>query len=197
MVSPDRVTWRSLELLHNKKEDKTVTSEPVSSSTLSIEQLLVSSPGFGVLDSGCGRSIIGASTLRDFEALWNGRGWKIPSPVSEVNHFKFGNGQKETTSQSISAPVLLGGRSGTIKAAIVQGSAPLLISRNALKTLKAVVDFAASELTLFDERITVPLRTNQAGQFTVDLLGEPDVNLKPFAEVMHLEPSCGKPCVHT
>ena len=189
MVSPHCETCRSLEFLRNRKEGKTVTSEPVSSSTLSIEQLLVSSPGFGVLDSGRGRSIIGASTLREFEALWSDRGWTIPSPVPEVNHFKFGNGQKESTSQSISVPVLLGGRSGTIKAAIVQGNAPLLISRNALKTLRAVIDFAASELTLFDERITVPLCTNQAGQFTVDLMGQPDVSLKPFAEAMHLEPT--------
>lgn len=88
----------------------------------------------------------------------------------------------------------LGGRSGTIKAAIVQGTAPLLISRNALKTLQAATDFAANELTLFQERITVPLVTNEAGQYTVDLLGEQDVSLKPFAEVMNLEAVPGVDC---
>ena len=41
---------------------------PLRSSTTS-ETLLVSSPGFGVLDSGCGRTIVGAETLEQFKAL--------------------------------------------------------------------------------------------------------------------------------
>ena len=49
-----------------------------------------------------------------------------------------------------------------------------------MKTLKAVIDFAASEITLFESRVTVPLCTNQAGQFT----GEPDVDPQAFSEVM-------------
>lgn len=197
MVAVSDHNWLSLQWLRNQQPKRvTVTSEPVPSPTTlsieqstSIEQLLVSSPGFGVLDSGCGRSIIGASTLQEFEALWRDRGWKIPVPFSEVNHFKFGNGQKETTQLAVQVPVRLGGRAGTIKAAIVQGTAPLLISRNALKTLKAVIDFEASALTVFDDRTTVPLSVNQAGQFTVDLLGEHDVTLEPFSEVMQLEPT--------
>ena len=183
-------SWLSLQLLRERREVlKTVNTAPVTSPTLNIEQLLVSSPGYGVLDSGCGRSIVGALTLKEFEPLWQARGWNVPVPFSETNHFKFGNGQKETTQLSVRVPVHLGGRPGTIKAAIVQGSAPLLISRNALRTLKAVIDFSASELIVFDERIKVPLLTNQAGQFTVDLLGDQDVALEPFAEVMTLQTS--------
>ena len=189
-------SWLSLQLLRERREvHKTVNTAPVSSPTLNIEQLLVSSPGYGVLDSGCGRSIVGALTLKEFEPLWQARGWTIPVPFAQTNHLKFGNGQKETTQLSVRVPVQLGGRPGTIKAAIVQGSAPLLISRNALRTLKAVIDFSASELIIFDERVKVPLLTNQAGQFTVDLLGEQDVALEPFAEVMTLQTSL-KPDEH-
>ncbi|CAK9009348.1 unnamed protein product [Durusdinium trenchii] len=180
-------SWLSLQLLRERREvHKTVNTAPVSSPTWNIEQLLVNSPGYGVLDSGCGRSIVGVLTLKEFEPLWQARGWTIPVPFAETNHFKFGNGQKETTQLSVRVPVQLGGRPGTIKAAIVQGSAPLLISRNALRTLKAVIDFSASELIIFDERVKVPLLTNQAGQFTVDLLGEQDVALEPFAEELSM-----------
>ena len=45
---------------------------------------LVSSPGFGVLDSGCGRTIIGAHTLSEFEKL-------ISSPIersTEMHQFR-------------------------------------------------------------------------------------------------------------
>ena len=34
------------------------------------EQLLVSSPGYGILDSGCGKSIIGRDTLEEFKQIW-------------------------------------------------------------------------------------------------------------------------------
>ena len=42
-------------------------SEPPKTEALPSETLLVSSPGFGVLDSGCGRSIIGIKTFRGLD----------------------------------------------------------------------------------------------------------------------------------
>ena len=61
-----------------------------------VEQCLVSSPGFGVLDSGCGRSIIGEETLGEFEKMWKDRGIPKPSKpdwLPETNHFRYGNGE--------------------------------------------------------------------------------------------------------
>ena len=52
-------------------------------------------------------------------------------------------------------PVFLGGRRGIIKAAIVRGSAPLLISRPALRALQ----------------LKIPLATNAAGQYVLNLMG--------------------------
>ena len=63
------------------------------------EVLLVSSPGFGVLDSGCGRSIIGRDTLTEFHQLWRAAGVPIPTEIHEVNHFRFWNGEKRPPSQ--------------------------------------------------------------------------------------------------
>ncbi|CAK9067550.1 unnamed protein product [Durusdinium trenchii] len=168
-------SWRSLQWLREKQQKCSPTAE---------EQLLVSSPGFGVLDSGCGRSIIGWDTLQEFKDLWKARQMEIPEPFSEVNHFKYGNGHKEMSKQAIRVPVHLGGRVGTIKAAIVQGQAPLLISRSALKTLKATINFETNELTVFDDRVVIPLATNQAGQYTVDLLGNPEGPNSAFEEIM-------------
>ena len=96
------------------------------------EVLLVSSPGFGVIDSGCGRTVIGASTLQSFERLRLQRGWTLPSRVSEIHQFKFGNGDVETSHQSVQMPVVLANRRGTIRAAVIRGDAPLLISRSCL-----------------------------------------------------------------
>eukprot|EP00435_Cladocopium_sp_Y103_P058196 s1061_g20.t1 len=151
------------------------------------EQFLVSSPGFGVLDSGCGKTIVGEDTLQEFIHLWKDHGFDIPQRQEEVNHFRFGNGSRETTSHVISMPVILAGKHGFIKAAIVRGSAPLLISRNALKTLKAQIDFGSSELRVFDEQLVIPLRTNAAGQYVVYLLGQSCQPEAAYAEIMQAE----------
>jgi len=59
--------------------------------------------------------------------------------------------------------VSLAGRRGVIKASVVQGHAPLLISRSALKRLGAALDFGSDLLKIFGTFI--PLQVNQAGQY--------------------------------
>eukprot|EP00435_Cladocopium_sp_Y103_P029768 s480_g7.t1 len=139
-------------------------------SSLVSEVLLVSSPGYGVLDSGCGKTIIGEETLAGFMQLWSHQGAVLPSKDEEENHFRFGNGQSEVSRYSIKLPVHIAGRAGLIKAAIVKGSAPLLISRAALQTLKASINFGDDSLTIFDEQLRVPLQVNAAGQYVLDLM---------------------------
>ena len=63
-----------------------------------------------------------------------------------------------------------------IQAALVEGDAPLLISRPALKTLGAELNFADDSLKLFNDRISVPLSTNTAGQYVVNVVAFNDVN---------------------
>ena len=42
--------------------------------------MLVSSPGFAILDSGCGKTIVGANTLQSFREIWMKAG--VPQPVA-------------------------------------------------------------------------------------------------------------------
>ncbi|CAJ1330071.1 unnamed protein product, partial [Effrenium voratum] len=179
-----------LELVRRRHQVKSAVSPAqVPLSTMppcpSSEVLLVSSPGYGVIDSGCGRTIIGQETLRDFKKLWHDHGIPEPAYVAEVNHFKFGNGQRESTDTSVKLPVIIAGRTGIIKAAIVKGAAPLLISRSALQALQAVVNFGTNEMSLFEDQLVVPMTTNAAGQYVINVLDhqleKPSV---PFAEVM-------------
>ena len=67
-------------------------------------------------------------------------------------------------------PIVLAGRQGKVRAAVIQGSAPFLLSRPALKRLKAQIDFDRDELRLFEDGVRVPLKTNEAGQHIVPLM---------------------------
>ena len=163
-----------IEQLRSHIEQKRVVedfSNRSSQATGPSETLLVSSPGFGVLDSGCGRTIVGAETLEQFKTVWSAQGITIPDLESEINHFKYGNGAEETSGSVVRMPVTIAGRQGIIKAAVVQGKAPLLISRPALKSLKARIDFGTDKLSVFDDQVMVPLQTNEAGQYILELTG--------------------------
>lgn len=89
------------------------------------EVLLVSSPGYAVLDSGCGKTLIGLQTLAAFKKIWERHGVPCPAEYEEQNVFRFGNGQREVSTMSLDLPVMIAGRTGTVKTAIVQGRGPL------------------------------------------------------------------------
>ena len=80
-------------------------------SHLPLEQLaagLVSSPSYGVVDSGCGRTLIGRSTLRHLvdklKPLTTSKVEEYPS----VNTFRFGNGAMEVSERACRIPVAIG-----------------------------------------------------------------------------------------
>ena len=134
---------------------------------------LVSSPGFAVLDSGCGKN--NHYTLQDFFGIWESCGIHIPSERQETNIFKFGNGEREISNRMIDMPVQIAGKRGIVRAAVVKGDAPLLLSRSALKTLKANMDFDKDELQLFGTD-SVPMLVNEAGQYTINVSNFPGVS---------------------
>ena len=154
--------------------------------------LLVSSPGFAILDSGCGKSVIGENTLMSFRELWKKAGVQQPKAVAETNVFRFGNGAQETSQAIIELPVSLAGRRGLVRAAIIRGNAPLLLSRPALKTLNAKMDFQHDEIQLFDDNKVIPMVTNEAGQYTIpvaDFGTSAEAKVHGMAEVQQLSDS--------
>lgn len=191
-VQHDGDTLSILRQMRARRSDSGANDADCDGERKSPEILRVSSPRFGVIDSGCGRMIIGRDTLEDFKPMWNARGIPLPQPIHEINHFKFENGQRETSDAVMKLPVVIAGKSGIIKAALVQGHAPLLISRGALQSLRAVVDFGNNQMQLFDDQPVVPLQTNEAGQYVINVLSEeadlPSSASQAFEEVMMNQP---------
>ena len=133
------------------------------------EVLLVSSPGFGIVDSGCGRTLIGQETLNGFMRLYQEKKMQVPSSRSQQNLFRFGNGHEELSERVVSMPICIQGKSGRIEAAIIKGTAPLLLSRNTMKSLKAVLDFESDKISLLGGEPQA-VQTNSAGQIFLNVL---------------------------
>ena len=66
-------------------------------------------------------------------------------------------------------PVGLFGRRGTIEAAIIEGNAPLLLSRATMKSLQTILDFDNETISLLGAGAQ-PMEYNESGQIIVNML---------------------------
>ncbi|CAE7383642.1 GIP [Symbiodinium microadriaticum] len=111
------------------------------------------------------RSFWGAAQA--FRKLWTQAGIDQPTAVAKINMFRFGNGVQEISREVIEMPVRVAGRRGLVRAAIMGGEAPLLLSRGALKTLGARMDFSNDELQLFEAEKVSKMETNGTGHYII------------------------------
>lgn len=134
------------------------------------EMFLVSSPGYGIIDSGCGKTLVGQQTLNDLFRMYHERALPLPCLRKEQHLFRFGNQQEEMAQFAVKLPIGINGRAGHVDAAVISGTAPLLL--NTMKSLGAVLDFNKETLSLgggFPKKLT----TNSAGQYVVSILDFP------------------------
>ena len=134
---------------------------------------LISSPGFGVVDTGCGKTLIGEQTLEQVEAMLATHRRPPAQRISKANVFRFGNGAVEQSEVTAMIPAGIGGKTGLIEAAIIKGQAPLLLGRPTLQKLGMHLDFKEGLLTVLDGAVQVKMHCNPAGQVLLNILDFP------------------------
>ena len=144
------------------------------------EALLISSPGYGIVDSGCSKTLIGQETLNDFMRLFHKFKIPVPETQEESNLFRFGNGSEEWSERTVRMPVGIFGKRGVVTAAIIKGSAPLLLSRATMAELRTILDFDAGTISILGAP-PQKMKHNEAGQIILDML-EFEVNPVLIAE---------------
>ena len=134
---------------------------------------LVSSPGFGVIDSGCGRTLIGKETLEALPGKLEQTTSRKAEKYEASNSFRFGNGATEVSQMAVRIPAGIGGINGLIDAAIISGRAPLLLGRPTLEKLNVSLDFRNKTMSFLDTNKMVPMKVNEAGQLLIDVMNFP------------------------
>ena len=178
--------WRKPLTMLEKLLQKLTSVAPMTDHSV----MLVSSPGYAVLDSGCGKTIVGANTLQSFREIWTKAGVSQPTAKVEENVFRYGNGACEKSTEVIEMPIRLADKKGIVQAAVIQGDAPLLLSRPAMKKLGAEMNFHTDELKLFQGSTTVPMSLNSAGQYIISVSDfEPKENPVCSSELVHCDPA--------
>ena len=112
-----------------------------SASSTSEHACLAVPPGHAIVDTGCTSTLVGAES----ERLWNeelsrqsGGFLQAERGPSDVK-FEGINGEARATYQ-VKYPVRIGGKDGFVKASVIPGRAPFLLSIQALRQMRAKLD---------------------------------------------------------
>ena len=120
--------------------------------------LLLHEPGKAIIDTGCGRCVIGALTLEAHQSVMGDQAkeivWHYDTP-SVV--FYYGNGTKDRSMGVIDLPCVVGGQDMQIKMHGVPGELPCLLSKSWLKENGAVLNTSSEELLLTKKQITASM----------------------------------------
>ena len=132
--------------------------------------LLLHEPGKAIIDTGCGRCVIGALTLEAHRSVMGDQAkeivWHHDTP--SVGFF-YGNGTKDRSIGVIDLPCVVGGQNMQIKIHVVPGEVPCLLSKGWLKENGAVLNTSSEELLLTKKQITAPMSEVPSGHFELDL----------------------------
>ena len=125
--------------------------------------------GYGLIDSGATRTVIGEETWQAWLKLLGKKGANVEAK-KVFRDFRFGDGATLRSSVDVTFPVKVAGRDVELTASIIPGHTPLLVARPVLERWKMVQDFAAGKIKMMDqEEWTVPLRTAN-GHYLIELL---------------------------
>jgi len=127
---------------------------------------LAVSPGDVVLDIGATATIAGTAWVSAFVA-------RLPSAqrhgiVSEAADavFKYGGGATERARERVTLPLRIGGRATSVRTWVVNGSLPMLLSRQSMASMGVVLDVAAPRMQVSSLDAVVDLSLSPSGLLT-------------------------------
>lgn len=160
-------------LKYNRSND--VQAVPVLHGS-EVNILLITADGCTVTDSGTGLIMVGMENLKGYERRLAKFGLKVRWEVAHAR-FKFGNDSGAATGWCVIIPFWIGGRNGRyglMKAFVVGGTAPLLLSNPAHTTMALTVNHKRAEITSEVFPDTIAVKRLESGHFELDLCDFPE-----------------------
>eukprot|EP00435_Cladocopium_sp_Y103_P051560 s1160_g16.t1 len=131
---------------------------------------LVHPAGFGVVDTGCGRGVIGSDTLTRHEEALRQHGLQVEELETKPHRFRYGNGSADVSHRRVQIPIFIKGREMKMRLHVVPGDVPLLVSKRFLKSLGARVAMDSNEIYMSAIGVTAKMVERDDGSCQLDLL---------------------------
>jgi len=165
--------------------------EPLSDAEVEMESSchLMHDAGFGVVDTGCGRGVVGEATLGCHVEALARHGLQVEELESRPHRFKYGNGESDMSFKRVQIPIFVKGREMRMRLHVVPGEVPLLISKRFLKSLGARVELDSNDLYFSKIGIKTKMIERPDGSSQLDLLDmkASEMVSTPEVDVMHLD----------
>ena len=152
----------------SEDEDESKTDEVVCN--------LVHAAGYGVVDTGCGRGLVGEETLLRHQRELEKFGKQIKELPAKAHTFRYGNGSADQTSRRVELPAFVGGKELRVRLHVVPGAVPLLLSKRLLKGLGAKIDMTDNKMNLSKAGVSVDLLELKDGSYQINLLDKEQRN---------------------
>ena len=130
---------------------------------------LVHEAGFGVVDTGCGRGIVGEETLDKHRGRLLRHGFDIEELAAKPHTFRYGNGSVDVSKRRVQVPVFIRGKRLRMRLHVVPGKVPLLVSKRFLKGLGAKLDLETNEIFFNKAAVTTELIEQKDGSYQLAL----------------------------
>ena len=123
----------------------------------------------GALDTCCSSSVAGENWIKIYlKALPKEMKEKVVGPMPSNRKFMFGNQGKLTAKARYIIPTKIGGENNQVELDVISSDIPLLLSKEAMKTLGITLDMKNDRGTINGRPLI--LTTTSAGHYIVDLL---------------------------
>ena len=131
---------------------------------------LVHDAGFGIVDTGCGRGLVGENTLQRHVDLLHKHGYDIVELPPKLHTFRYGNGSSDRTSRRVELPAFVGGKEMKVRLHVVPGDVPLLLSKRLLKSLGAMIDLNENRLVMLRVGVSTELLEMKDNSYQINLM---------------------------
>ena len=155
---------------------------------------LVHEAGYGVVDTGCGRGIIGENTLEKHVAELKRHGKRCEDIEAKPHTFRYGNGSSDISTRKVQFPVFMSGKELRMRVYVVPGDVPLLISKRFLKGLGAKLDMESNTIHFNKAGISAKLMEKKDGSYQINLLDKepPKPQETPEVDILKVESETDK-----
>ena len=152
------------------------------------EAMLNSSPGKGIIDTGCVKMMMGSDTFKQYLDLLSSKERASVEKVREKNRFRFGDNETRMSHWSAVIPMNIGKHVCREKVAIILGDAPFLISKPFLQRMGAVLDLAKGQVTFNKLGVAINLGESSTGHHVIALISDCDtLTIAPGSVIKHPE----------
>ncbi|XP_077971779.1 uncharacterized protein LOC144425883 [Styela clava] len=129
------------------------------------EALICETVGSAIIDTACTKTVCGQKWLNNYIARLPENLRKTVEFSQGGTGFKFGDGRRVMSTQSVIIPARVAGKNCQIRTEVVEDNIPLLLSKSSLKRAGTVLDMENDVVTIFG--ITVDLQFTESGHYCI------------------------------